>query len=128
MSDKSIAEFRRKLIEDPTFRKEFATDPGGTLRSVGVDLPAGANIPPIDPVDLEDRVSRLKELLGADVAKLYDTADVSQVVRDPQRAQRIEELMNFAQRPGAGGALSEQDLHAVSGGMYTISAFGTMDW
>jgi hypothetical protein len=128
MDDKALATFRRKLIEDVTFRQEFAADPDGALRKIGIDVPKDANIAPIDPKELDDRVARLKTALGDKIGELYSVEDFAKVARDPQKMQRIEEIMNIARK----SKVSDAELEAVAGGtattVYTISAYGTLDW
>jgi hypothetical protein len=126
-----IAGFRKRLIQEEGFRREFAADPDGTLRRSGITVPAGANIPPIDVAQLDDRVTRLKEALGEDITALYSADEYAQLARDPQRVQRMQELMSLARTPELGAT----ELEAVAGGKanneqvaYTISAFSTLDW
>jgi hypothetical protein len=128
MDQKTVAAFRKKLIEDASFRKAFAADPDGALRTIGIAVPAGANITPIDPKELDSRVSRLKEALGDNIKELYTAEDFAKVAKDPERVQRIEEIMNISRKT----RVNDQELEAVAGGtattVYTISAFGTLDW
>ncbi len=126
-----IAGFRKRLIEDENFRREFAADPDNTLRRNGINVPANANIAPINLNQLDDRVNRLKEALGEDITALYSANEYAELARDPQRVQRLQELMSVARSP----ELAANELAAVAGGKvnndqvaYTISAFSTLDW
>jgi hypothetical protein len=126
-----IAGFRKRLIEDESFRREFAADPDGTLRRSGISVPAGATIAPIDVAQLDDHVTRLKGALGEDITALYSADEYAQLAKDPQRVQRLQELMSLARTP----ELAASELAAVAGGKvnteqvaYTISAFSTLDW
>lgn len=120
--EKMIAEFRKRLIEDATFRKRFASDPAEALRSVGIDVPESAVIPPIDLAELEKRVDSAKGILGADVAKLYAPNAFGKLAADRANFKRLEQATNIATRVGS------PVLRDPQGAVYTISAFGTIDW
>jgi hypothetical protein len=98
MDTKRIAQLRQKLIEDEAFRAEFAASPGDALRSLGVDLPAEVNTPPIDKAELDARIEQLKEAAGDDLAKIFDP--------DVVAAEILEE----------GGELGDEALEQVAGG------------
>lgn len=120
--EKMIAEFRKRLIEDATFRKRFAADPAEALRSVGIDVPESAVIPPIDLAELEKRVDSAKDILGADVGKLYQPGAFGKLAADRANFKRLEQATNIATRVGS------PVLRDPQGAVYTISAFGTIDW
>ncbi len=119
MDEKQVAEFRKKLVEDVVFRHKFADDPDGALRSIGIDVPEGAQIPPIDKAELDSRIDRLKASMGANLNDLYSVKDFARISRDSKKLGRYEEITNIAKR--LGGPFS-------GGQVYTISAFGTLDW
>lgn len=120
--EKMIAEFRKKLIEDAGFRKRFAADPAEALRSVGIDVPESAVIPPIDAAELEKRVDSAKAILGADVNKLYQPNAFGKLAADRENFKRLEQATNIGTRVGS------PILRDPQGAIYTISAFGTIDW
>jgi hypothetical protein len=117
--EKTIAAFRKKLIEDANYRAQFADDPAEALRAVGIDVPESAVIPAIDRQELETRVARIKAVLGNKVSELYTAKDFGRLVRDRGALTKIEHAGNIATRVGSPGA---------GGTVYTISAFGTIDW
>jgi hypothetical protein len=112
------ADFRTKLIEDAGFRKSFAADPVGALKSLGMTVPDGVSIQPIPLAELEGRVTKLKAALGNDLTDLLGAT------RDPKRKQQLEEIMNFSFTKS--GELADADLGAVAGG--SISAYASVDW
>lgn len=120
--EKMIAEFRKKLIEDASFRKSFAANPAEALRSVGIDVPESAVIPPIDAAELEKRVDSAKAILGADVSKLYQPGAFGKLAADRASFKRLEQATNIGTRVGS------PVLRDPQGAIYTISAFGTIDW
>jgi hypothetical protein len=133
----SVAGFRRRLIEDSQFRREFAADPDGTLREIGIDVPAGSRIAPLEAEALENRISRLREALGDDIAALYSADEYDKLARDPQKMLRLQEVMSVARNQPS--ELAEVELEAVAAGQregvnkgdvvaYTISAYSTLDW
>jgi hypothetical protein len=121
----NVAGFRQRLIEDASFRQAFASNPEGTLREHGINVPAGTVIAPLNAANLEQRIGNLKAALGDDISALYDTNTNN---------QRLRDLMSDARRQAV--ELHEAELTAVAGGerqaegqvTYTISAFGTLDW
>ncbi len=121
----NVAGFRQRLIEDASFRQAFASNPEGTLRENGINVPAGTVIAPLNAANLEQRIDNLKATLGDDISALYDNNGNS---------NRLRDLMSDARRQAV--ELHEAELTAVSGGerqaegqvTYTISAFGTLDW
>jgi hypothetical protein len=121
----NVAGFRQRLIEDASFRQAFASNPEGTLRENGINVPAGTVIAPLNAANLEQRIDNLKATLGDDISALYDNNGNS---------SRLRDLMSDARRQAV--ELHEAELTAVSGGerqaegqvTYTISAFGTLDW
>jgi hypothetical protein len=119
-NEKALAEFRKKLIEDVKFRHEFAADPADALRSVGIDVPEAAVIPPIDAQVLDDRIEAAKKVLGGDVSKLYDAKSFGTLARDRKTFKRVESLTNIGTRVGS--PVLDKSI------VYTISAFGTIDW
>lgn len=120
--EKTIAEFRKRLIEDASYRKRFAADPADALRSVGIDVPESAVIPPIDLAELEKRVDGAKAMLGADVTKLYQPGAFGKLAADRANFKRLEQATNIGTRVGS------PILKDPAGAIYTISAFGTIDW
>jgi hypothetical protein len=132
----SVASFRKQLIDNADFRREFAADPDGTLRKAGIDVPAGAAIGPIDVSELDGRIGRLKEALGEDIGALYSVEEYEELARDPQKVLHLQEVMNSARRQAH--ELNSLELEAVAGGrkvggggevgVYWISAYSTLDW
>jgi hypothetical protein len=119
--EKALAEFRKRLIEDQAFRHEFAKDPTEALRTVGIDVPEGAYVAPIDAAELDARVDRIKAILGSRVNELYTSKNFGKLVRDRATFKRVEHASAIASR--VGGPFSGRP-----GTVYTISAFGTIDW
>jgi len=109
------AEFRKKLIEDATFRQDFAANPTATLKTLGLPVPEGVNIPSMSLTDLEARIGRLKASVGGDLSQLSD----------PNRSQEIDEIMRLSFNKSS-GELGDADLSAVAGG--SISAYACVDW
>jgi len=122
MDEAKLAEFRQKLIEDQSFRHQFAQDPTEALRSLGIDVPEGAYVAPIDPGELDARVDRIKAVLGPRLNELYSSQGFGALVRDRATFRRVEGASSIGIRPG--GPLGGGNL----GPVYTISAFGTIDW
>jgi hypothetical protein len=133
---RSVAAFRRKLIDDAQFRREFAAEPARVLRSMGIDVGDEADLEPMNAAVLEDRVSRLKEALGDDIGALYSVEEYDAIARDPEQVLRLQGILDIARRQSS--ELHAHELEAVAGGrkvngggaldVYRISAFSTLDW
>ncbi len=128
-----VTAFRKRLIEEPAFRREFATDPEGTLGRSGIPVPQEATLAPLDAEQLEARINRFKAVLGDDIHALYSADDYATLSRDPQRVQRLQEILTAARQQPTN--LAAEQLEAVAGGKandaqvaYTISAFSVIDW
>ncbi len=107
MDEKKATEFRTRLLEDDSFRANFAKSPREALHSIGVEVPASAELPSISKDQLDQRVATLKDKVSTDM---------------------LDQLLAGS----SDGVMSDEQLEAVAGGagseVYRISAFGTLDW
>ena len=120
MDKKKQAEFRTLILENEEFRRNFCHNPVAALREIGMDVPEGVDIPPIDDNEMEERVKKVKAELGDDVKLLYSEEDFEKLRGErpaaTKRFDKVGDLINISRKIG--------DI----GGVYRISAFGTADW
>jgi hypothetical protein len=132
MDQAKIASFRKKIVEDDAFRASFAKSPGDALRSIGIQVPKDAKFPTMDKAELDRQVDSFKKAAGGSLDKLLKTGEVSD-----------KELESVAGGISFSPALTQNSLFRFSislgqietgglrqpgGGIYKVSAFGTLDW
>jgi hypothetical protein len=122
LDDAAIAKFRSQLLEDADFRARFAKAPADALREAGIDVPQDVQLPSINKRELDRRVEALKDAIADDALEKF-AAGKAEDVDESVRVQ-ADDLLNFSRRVRPGGAhrAIERDI------LYTISAFGTVDW
>jgi CheY-like chemotaxis protein len=119
LDEEAVANFRSKLVEDDGFRARFAKAPAEALRDVGIDIPDDVVLPSIDGDELDRRVEQLKATVGRDeLDKLVSHQDVDESLR-----VQADDLLNFSRRVRPG---FREKIDPAT--VYTISAFGTLDW
>lgn len=69
----AVAEFRRRVRQDPTYRSWLATDPAGALRELGLVLPEGTPLPAFDPAAIEERLAQIGFLLGEEALSRWES-------------------------------------------------------
>ncbi|WP_316204410.1 hypothetical protein [Bradyrhizobium sp. SZCCHNS3051] len=116
MDAAKVTEFRKKLLEDVAFRKSFAADPAAAMREAGIDIPADIKLPSIDHQELEERMTKLKSAMGTEAAEMH----VEDMQRVASRSAKINSIGNIA--------VVDPNKIGRSGNVFTISAFGTLDW
>ena len=122
LDDEAIAQFRSRLLQDDEFRARFAYAPADALREAGIDIPSDVKLPPIDREELDRRVEQLRA--NVDPAALETLAASPKDANESLRVQ-ADDLLNFARRVRPGDRVFKGvDPSTV----YTISAFGTLDW
>ena len=100
MDDNKSSEFRNRLLTDESFRAAFAEAPREALKTIGIEIPEGVEIPAMDKDELDQRVANI-------------TANIS--------GDALEGLL-------AGGELSDAQLEHAAGGMYTASVASSIDY
>jgi len=115
-----IKDFRDKLLNDAQFRQSFAADPAGAIRGAGIDIPNDVQLPAIDHAEFEARIQKLKTLMGTE-GQALSRADTTDDARDAvAKAPTINSTGNFA--------VLDPKKVGRTGNVFTISAFGTLDW
>ncbi len=66
MDDKKASEFRNRLINDESFRAEFAQSPRETLNAMGIEVPENVEMPAMAQDELDRRVASIKENISGD--------------------------------------------------------------
>jgi hypothetical protein len=130
MDQAKIATFRKKIVQDEAFRTAFAKSPSDALRSIGIEVPKEVKFPSMDKAELDKQVEAFKKAAGSSLDKLFAAGELSE--RDLESVAggltystslTSNSLFQFSSR------LAQPFQTKVSpGGVYTISAFGTLDW
>jgi hypothetical protein len=131
MDQAKVGTFRKKMVEDDSFRAAFAKSPGDALRSIGIEIPKNMQFPSMDKKEIDQQVEELKKAAGGNLSQLYsgelserDLDKVAGCVGTLRYSPALQQnsLFRFSSR------LAEMPQTIKPGDVYTISAFGTLDW